>query len=605
MTPKKGTDSSVPVRTSRISHELVAVDRAVCPLFRQHRRRSYRPNERGFALLLVLLMAAAVAFSLYTQIPRVGFETMREREQLLMDRGNQYKRAIQVFYAVNHRYPAKLEELENTNEKRFLRRRYKDPMTGKDEWRLIHTNGSFLTDSLVKKPPTQNAANGTPGAGILPGGGPLGTNNMNAQPGQPNPPIQGSALGLFGGGAPGNNNAGNNAGNAPTNPDGTPQTVALNPAAQRRPSDRLIPGDGLMTPTGVNPAQDNGVVYPPGYNPATFNPNDPSTWPPISLASANPGQPGQPQPGQPGAIPGIGGNPQQPATQITPQPFQPFGAQPQQQPVPGQPFVGGTVQPTPFPFGPQPNPGGDATGGFQPFQGQTNPPQQTPSAIPGQAPGQGGMNPQPAQVFNPGAGFNGNPFDPSQQPAPAPSATPFGIPGFGNQQQPANPQAGNQIAGAQNPAGLNPALQAINNQLSAPGGTPASVIGTQTAPGIAGVASTFEGVGIKIYHERSKYKEWEFVFDPSTTAPAGLPGAGQNPGQQGQPGQQPGTGSNGLFGPNPFAPNSGQSPSGQSPNPFAPSSGQPQTPAMPSSNPFAPSTNPFAPSSSPFGTPNR
>ncbi|PYT10265.1 MAG: hypothetical protein DMG59_29180, partial [Acidobacteria bacterium] len=46
------------------------------------------------------------------------------------------------------------EDLENTNDKRFLRRRYIDPMTGKDEWRIVHTNGMFLTDSLVQKPPS-------------------------------------------------------------------------------------------------------------------------------------------------------------------------------------------------------------------------------------------------------------------------------------------------------------------------------------------------------------------------------------------------------------------------------------------------------------------
>ena len=122
---------------------------------------------------------------MYQELPRVAFESARDKEQLLMDRGNQYKRAIQVFYAVNKRYPAEIKDLENTNEKRFLRHRYIDPMTGKDEWRLIHTNGSFLTDSLVTKPPAQNASNGTPGAGQTPGGGPLGANNMNTAPAAP------------------------------------------------------------------------------------------------------------------------------------------------------------------------------------------------------------------------------------------------------------------------------------------------------------------------------------------------------------------------------------------------------------------------------------
>src|SRR5579863_583039 len=145
-------------------------------------KRARRTHQRGFALLVVFLFAAAVAFTLYRQLPRAAFESARDKEQLLMDRGNQYKRAIQVFYADNKRFPSRIEELEKTNEKRYLRRRYKDPMTGKDEWRLVHTNGLFLTDSLVDKPPTQNANNGGPGAGQLAGAGPLGSNNLNTGP---------------------------------------------------------------------------------------------------------------------------------------------------------------------------------------------------------------------------------------------------------------------------------------------------------------------------------------------------------------------------------------------------------------------------------------
>ena len=91
-----------------------------------------RRQESGFALLVIFLIAAAMAFTMYQELPRAAFESARDKEQVLMDRGNQYKRAIQVFYAVNKRYPAEIKDLENTGNKRFLRRRYVDPMTGQD-----------------------------------------------------------------------------------------------------------------------------------------------------------------------------------------------------------------------------------------------------------------------------------------------------------------------------------------------------------------------------------------------------------------------------------------------------------------------------------------
>ena len=542
-----------------------------------------RSGERGFALLVVMLMAAAIAFALYTQVPRFAFESMREREQLLMDRGNQYKRAIQVFYAVNKRYPAKLEDLENTNDKRFLRRRYKDPLTGKDEWRIIHTNGSALTDSLVQKPPTLNAANGTPGAGVLPGGGPLGTNNMN------------SFDALSGPGQPG-----------VTNPNGVPQPVAVNPAALRRPSDRL--NAGIPNPAPVqNPQQDPNFtagLYPPNYNP-----NDPSTWPAITLAPANPqnsqqqnggqqngGQPGLPfvggqnvQPGQPIGIPGFGGQNGQPITQIAPQPFgqqNQFGQQPPfgQQPSGDQPI-------TPLPFGPQGNLGGDPSNSLV----QPNPlPAQAPSGIPGQGPGQGGFNPQPTQIFNPGLGFAGNPLAPESTPQPGVQPTPFG-----NQATPGNPTQ------------LNPAIQNINNQLTNPSAAtpvpaPANGQNAQAGPGIAGVASKFEGASIKTYNKRTKYKEWEFVFDPSTGTVPGQTANGQNQaGLPGQPGQAQGQqGASGAFslGANPFAPNQGGQPNqtGQQPG-----LGQQPNNAMPAPSPFGQTPNPTGSSPNPFGqTPN-
>jgi hypothetical protein len=64
----------------------------------------------------------------------------------------------------------------------------------------------------------------------------------------------------------------------------------------------------------------------------------------------------------------------------------------------------------------------------------------------------------------------------------------------------------------------NAAADMIRNILTTPrpGGMPPGNPGGQTfGGGIAGVASTAEGEGVKVFNDRSLYQEWEFVFDPS------------------------------------------------------------------------------------------
>src|ERR1700753_2191967 len=101
--------------------------------FQRRRRR----GESGFAMMLVFLMAAVVAIMLYAEVPRLAFDAQRTREQLLITRGEEYKRAIYMFMKQNKRWPAKIEELESLNNQRFLRKRFVDPMTGSNEWRMI------------------------------------------------------------------------------------------------------------------------------------------------------------------------------------------------------------------------------------------------------------------------------------------------------------------------------------------------------------------------------------------------------------------------------------------------------------------------------------
>lgn len=108
------------------------------------------PQERGSALLIVFVFAAMIAIMLYMEMPVAAFEAKRQKEQLLVDRGNEYVHAIKLFVRKTGTYPASLNALENTNNMRFLRHRFVDPFTGKDDWRLLHAGpGGMLIDSKV------------------------------------------------------------------------------------------------------------------------------------------------------------------------------------------------------------------------------------------------------------------------------------------------------------------------------------------------------------------------------------------------------------------------------------------------------------------------
>jgi hypothetical protein len=54
-------------------------------------------------------------------------------------------RAVRIFYLKFKRYPTSIEQLEKTNNQRFLRQRYVDPLTGKADWRLIHVGENQTT----------------------------------------------------------------------------------------------------------------------------------------------------------------------------------------------------------------------------------------------------------------------------------------------------------------------------------------------------------------------------------------------------------------------------------------------------------------------------
>ena len=81
-----------------------------------------------FLVVVVLIMLAMAA-------PKIATSIKRDKELELYHRGMQYTRAIKLYYKKFGHYPTSLDQLENTNNIRFLRKRYKDPFTGKPDWR--------------------------------------------------------------------------------------------------------------------------------------------------------------------------------------------------------------------------------------------------------------------------------------------------------------------------------------------------------------------------------------------------------------------------------------------------------------------------------------
>ncbi len=99
-------------------------------------------------MLTLLLIMALLAVAAATIASSVTFEIRRDKEEEMIHRGVQYSRAIRAYYKKFSRYPAKIEDLENTNQMRFLRKRYKDPLTGKD-FKILHYGEAKMASNML------------------------------------------------------------------------------------------------------------------------------------------------------------------------------------------------------------------------------------------------------------------------------------------------------------------------------------------------------------------------------------------------------------------------------------------------------------------------
>ncbi|MGB8768496.1 MAG: hypothetical protein WCC92_02705 [Candidatus Korobacteraceae bacterium] len=163
-----------------------------------------RQRDGGYLLLAILLMMALMIIAATVEAPRIVQQMKRDREEEMIHRGTEYARAIKKFYKKFGRYPTSLEDLDNTNQIRFLRRRYKDPLTKDGKWTLLHYGDIQML--------TNPNAPGTPAAA-------LGSQGQTGQAGQAGQ--AGSVFGSTTASAPFTNNS---------TSDGSGSTAAANPS---------------------------------------------------------------------------------------------------------------------------------------------------------------------------------------------------------------------------------------------------------------------------------------------------------------------------------------------------------------------------------------
>ncbi len=133
-----------------------------------------KPSEQGYVLLAVLILLFVFIIAMAVAAPRIAASIQRDREVETMHRGKQYIRAIQLYYRQFNAYPPSIDALVKTNNIRFLRKRYIDPMTGKDDWKpiMFGQNKTPMAMGFFGQP-----LDGTGGA-VLAGTGPSGGNGM-------------------------------------------------------------------------------------------------------------------------------------------------------------------------------------------------------------------------------------------------------------------------------------------------------------------------------------------------------------------------------------------------------------------------------------------
>lgn len=124
-------------------------------------------RESGFTYIGVLLLVTVVGLWLAATGTVWHLEVQRDKERELLYIGNQFRDALDRYAASTvgsaRRFPLRLEDLvldeRFAAKRRHLRRIYRDPMTGREDWGVIRTgDGQIIgVHSLSTEVPVKRA----------------------------------------------------------------------------------------------------------------------------------------------------------------------------------------------------------------------------------------------------------------------------------------------------------------------------------------------------------------------------------------------------------------------------------------------------------------
>ena len=255
------------------------------------RQRLRRNRQRGFAYIMALIAVMLMLTATLAIYEKGATMARRDREDEMIWRGNQYKRAIRLYYHKTGKYPQTLDDLtKGLPQLHFLRQVYKDPTNKADgTWRFIYVNAAGSIIGSVKYATLQQmqildmnggvmpvipGQPGVPASSLATGPQPGGINGSSSDTsGQSNGSSNGTSNNNNGGqtgtsGSTGQNPDGSTGQNGGQNPAGAPspngggdgsnpqnpQSPSQNPFGNQNPSSPSSPGSSsIFGPGGSNP----------------------------------------------------------------------------------------------------------------------------------------------------------------------------------------------------------------------------------------------------------------------------------------------------------------------------------------------------------------